>query len=274
MKALMALDSDPRSRFDDSQRAELIRRYLAGEPSTDLGRRFGVTHQTIRKHLRFAGAEIKSPHERRRLHTCDDKFFDHVNTEEKAYWLGFIAADGCIRTPPKGEKILTIKLRLQDHSHLATFRKHLQATNPVRTIDPPRALFIVNSPGLVSGLISHGITPRKSLTQTWPNCVSEDLLPHFLRGYSDGDGCFSRNRRPDRSDQARWDLCGTEPFLKQCQQYLSSTLGFQFTNLSMSGAIHLIHYGGNRQIARLAHLLYDNATVYLARKREKIEHLL
>jgi hypothetical protein len=59
---------------------------------------------------------------------CDYHFFDKINTEEKAYWLGFIAADGCVTD--KG--CLQILLSRKDRDHLELFKKHINGEHPVR----------------------------------------------------------------------------------------------------------------------------------------------
>lgn len=41
-----------------------------------------------------------------RKYSVNEIFFEVINTEEKAYWLGFIFADGCVldRKLPNGNK--------------------------------------------------------------------------------------------------------------------------------------------------------------------------
>lgn len=252
------------------QWAEIRRLYLAGVSLSELGRRFDCQYQGIAARLRKEGIVIRPTGAERRVHTCDDHFFDEMDCERKAYWLGFIAADGCVRVLDKGERILRINLQGSDAHHLATLRSDLQATNPVGFSGRGQGVFAVNSPGLVAGLARHGIAPRKSLVHRWPHTIPEHLLRHFLRGYSDGDGSLGITR----DNQAVWTLCGTAEFLSECQQYLARTVAFNANALRKNGAIHMMSYGGNRQVARLAHLLYDDATVYLPRKREKVAHLL
>jgi hypothetical protein len=61
---------------------------------TVLAQKFGLKQsRTVSKILKDAGISIYNTSH----HTCvDEHMFDVIDTEEKAYWLGFMYADGCI----------------------------------------------------------------------------------------------------------------------------------------------------------------------------------
>ena len=48
---------------------------------------------------------------------------------------------------------------------------------------------------MVNDLINLGCIPNKSLTLTFPDFINDELLPHFIRGYFDGDGCIWNGKR-------------------------------------------------------------------------------
>jgi hypothetical protein len=78
----------------DAQKAEIVRRYLEGEGSYALAEEFGVHGANLGKMLNQRGVERRTLGEAKRVHFCDHSFLDAIITEEKAYWLGFMAADG------------------------------------------------------------------------------------------------------------------------------------------------------------------------------------
>ena len=94
---------------------------------TKLGEAYGVRRQTISKWLKDRGIEVINYQNRSRL---DEHIFDSIDTEEKAYWLGFLFADGNISHT--GNR-LEVRLSIKDLSHLEKFRKFLGLTTAIRT---------------------------------------------------------------------------------------------------------------------------------------------
>lgn len=47
---------------------------------------------------------LRNDVEKNKKYTCDSTFFNVIDTEEKAYWLGFLMADGFITIIGNGKK--------------------------------------------------------------------------------------------------------------------------------------------------------------------------
>jgi hypothetical protein len=122
--------------------------------------------------------------------------YSTIDTEEKAYTLGFIAADGCIRERPGNRAPgLSVKLALKDEEHVKLLRDII---SPDSNITYPRnpngkqyAEFYIADQKFCDNLIRQGIIPRKTYNPIVPTTVSSKLLHHWVRGYFDGDGCVS-----------------------------------------------------------------------------------
>lgn len=139
----------------------------------------------------------------------DRNFFKEINTTEKAYWLGFIYADGWIcQTKINAE--LGIELASVDEAHLYKFRNALKAntTEIITSWKPEKYIKSMNrtirasetskirlySKDLVNGLISHGVSLRKTYSAISPDFkYSEEINLALLRGYFDGDGGLDKN---------------------------------------------------------------------------------
>lgn len=67
------------------QKEEIIARYIAGESAYDLSRVFNITNQSIYSLLSRRGIKRRPI---RRL-SCNESYFEKIDCEEKAYWLGF-----------------------------------------------------------------------------------------------------------------------------------------------------------------------------------------
>src|SRR5690606_21393784 len=127
----------------------------------------------------------------------NESFFETIDTEEKAYWLGFIAADGNINDRGENKsKSLHIGLSFKDKNHLLKFMininySHLLIEIKERIINLKKRRYVrlnLNSKKMYNDLLDKGITPRKSLTLKPPKNVPKDLVRHWIRGYFDGDG--------------------------------------------------------------------------------------
>lgn len=133
---------------------------------------------------------------------CDYHYFDEIDTEEKAYWLGFIASDGWISKNEKNNSgAIGIELQYGDIGHLRKFNKSIggnyQITDRWRSCSistHPEKLnhmccIRIFSIKMYDSLEKLGLSKDKSYTVGIPD-LREDLLRHYLRGYFDGDGCF------------------------------------------------------------------------------------
>ena len=133
---------------------------------------------------------------------CDYHFFDEIDTEEKAYWLGFITADGWINKNERTNSgAIGIELQYGDIGHLRKFNKAIngnyQITDRWRTCTLPKAsdklhhmcCIRIFSIIMYNALEKLGFSKDKSYTVAIPN-IRKDLIRHYFRGYFDGDGCF------------------------------------------------------------------------------------
>ena len=93
---------------------------------TKLSKKFGIQRQTLARHLKAEGIEVTNYQSSIKV---DQYIFDVIDTEEKAYWLGFLFADGNISS---SEDKLEINLSATDVDHLEKFRTFLKAANKVR----------------------------------------------------------------------------------------------------------------------------------------------
>lgn len=98
----------------------------------DVSKLFDVYPDNLSKNLRLLGYKIT---DRRNIPQFNEKIFDRIDTEEKAYWLGFIFADGFIQSPTvtKFKHYFGIGLAVKDISHLQKFNTFMQCKiNKVR----------------------------------------------------------------------------------------------------------------------------------------------
>lgn len=131
-------------------------------------------------------------------------FFDSIDSEEKAYILGFAASDGTVSyDTQKGTYSLKFVVNSIDTQLLEDFKQSLKSKVKVKTFETTTNLpqggtctskmssVLFCSKTLVEGLIDKGVTPRKSLTLNVDySKIPDNLKRHFWRGLFDGDGTF------------------------------------------------------------------------------------
>ena len=118
---------------------------------------------------------------RRRKYTVNEKAFDLV-TDESAYWVGFIMADGCISynyQAPSYAPRLRINLKTCDIGHLDKLRTFLKYDGIIALRDNDRYCSLeITSGYLVQSLKRFGITERKSRSTS---IIGLDNNLHFWR---------------------------------------------------------------------------------------------
>ena len=126
----------------------------------------------VAKNLRLCGVTIE---DRQHKPKFNENIFDNIDTEEKAYWLGFIFADGYIETQkPNMKYSFEICLSCKDKHHLEKFNIFMQHKNmnikvythldKIANKERTNARWIVANKHLWNTLNNLGCTPQKSLT--------------------------------------------------------------------------------------------------------------
>ena len=216
----------------------------------------------------------------RNKYPVNSTFFDCIDSEEKAYWWGFLYADGYVG---KDARAIVVNLSNVDVEHLKKFRDIISPERPVRLevkfrknlgITTRTAVLRVDDKYICSRLQELGMIPKR--TEFWRvgDNLPDDLFRHWLRGYFDGDGTASKDiSRPTIRILGQEDLLVW--FLKELNTnnvLHTSTVprqkgGKNGTKIN----IYELSVGGSHQMVSFREWLYKNAVVYLERKKAIID---
>lgn len=185
--------------IDVGEYAHIIDLYNSGLSQARLEEMYGVSHGVIKRILVKEGVALRDHSHKMRKYSVNEKYFDSIDTPNKAYILGLLYADGCnaVRT-----RSIKISLQERDSQILLDIRDELQSTHPIaiRRLNEINdhyqnayELTIVNK-HMSERLESLGMVSAKSLVLTFPTWMRTELIPHFIRGYFDGDGYVSGTR--------------------------------------------------------------------------------
>lgn len=194
----------------------IIRYYTIDKLSISMiSKQIGIGIGTICKYLKSQQVEIINYQNRTKF---DETVFDNIDSSEKAYWLGFIFADGYISSR---DNSFELSLGLKDIAHLHKFNHFMKHENDNVKISitrtNKRCRWEITNKHLWNTLNNLGCIPKKSLTLKFPN-ILEKWYKDFIRGYFDGDGCLSFHRKERKP---KVDMIGTIEFLTQVQNILS-----------------------------------------------------
>lgn len=206
-----------------------------------------------------------------RKYNFDEHYFDNIDCQEKAYWLGFFAADGYNH---RSKGCVEFRLHRQDKEILEKFKVSIKSNNPIRLYKNTYCNLSLYSQHLCDKLSEYGLKQAKTYTLQLPK-LEDSLMQHFIRGYYDGDGCFSVTKRNNRknpdSKVYQFNITGMEGPLSIIQQYLVDNANVVKNSLKRrkSTIAVTIHYSGKGVCKKILDYLYNNATIYLQRKYDK-----
>lgn len=210
-----------------------------------------------------------------RVYSFNDNLFEKIDSESKAYWLGFLAADGNV-----SENKISLCLADKDKEHLNCFKTFMGIKTKNYITSKNSEKVSIRSFQMANDLEKYGIIPNKTFSIRLPN-LSENMIRHFIRGYFDGDGCICsvirRTRRESREyvyNGGEFSILGNIKMLRDMLKIFRG-LNLPITKLIWRGRkICRLRYGGIRQLKILYDYLYDNANICLIRKKLKFEEIL
>lgn len=256
--------------LDNEVKQKIVEMYNAGVKPTDIGRKLGIKyHQPIYNFLQKEGIFVKhrnGSNISRKYEVCQS-FFDVIDTEEKAYILGFISADGFV--DEKHNRIV-ISLNAKDVDILHKIKRCMNSSHPIRSFLKDgkynHCILAINSVRLVTRLVELGVYQRKSktLSSECYEAIPTELRVHFLRGYFEGDGHVTYGREYSSGVKYLVTVVGTQEFLSNTfkKAFPSKNKIFKYKTCEIFGW----RLSSKHNVDNFLACIYSNATIFLARK--------
>jgi hypothetical protein len=209
-------------KLSEKDKEEIICAYEK-ESSTELADRYGVSRGMITK-LWYDHNLIGKT--RRFYMLKNEDFFSVIDTDEKAYWLGFIMADGNVSENKKGMNSVRIGLQISDENHLKKFCNAIGTDKPILTSvnnsGREYASIEISSDVMFNDLKLYGCVPRKTWGNTWVDLNNPEMQAAFIRGYFDGDGSISNNFEMNSLYRAMVSISGFKSNVEKFRIYLEN----------------------------------------------------
>lgn len=258
---------------------QIVEKYQNGISGCKLSKEYSCSTDTIYEILKKNNIKIRSNKENSRKYNCNHNYFENIDTEDKAYWLGFIYADGYITSKRTSDsQKFGITLSIQDRKHLEKLNQCLNSNYPIREYTQIAGYkpgnkycrLLITSQKLVNDLKRHGVIENKTNILEPPN-ITEELVPHFIRGYMDGDGCITSYLN---NGYLRYcvKLLGTEKMLDYFNDFLKKNFQYKipkYYKRKKDQQVMSLEIASNIRSKNFLDLIYKNATIYLDRKYDK-----
>lgn len=260
---------------EDKQICEL---YTYGFSQVTISKMIGCSEDRVRKILRECSIRVRTNSEQALKYSFNEGYFDIIDTEEKAYWLGFLYADGYVTKARKHcSPSMGISIMKSDKNHLEKFRFALKSNHAINDYDAittygetSYSRLIITNLHVVEALKKLGVVEQKTMILEFP---TEEQVPiifqlHFIRGYFDGDGSISITDTEKSGTEFKYRYYGTLQFLEGVKKVLD----FPHEVLPHK-SIWYLELGGNNQVLKHLEKLYGEANIYLERKYERYQRL-
>lgn len=244
----------------------IIELYLSGIGCKVIADKLGYNEQSVRKLIKEMGIlRNTKPYQ----NLLDHTWLDKIDSEIKSYYLGLLAADGWL-----DKNSLFIDLHEKDSVLLEKLQQRVAPFIPLafykkKGVETKHVRFVVTSKQWCEQCQNLKIGYNKSLTiPDMIDNIPKEFRNHFIRGYFDGDGTVGVYiHKKYNKKHARIQLLGTKEFLSGIHREINLPVGTISQNPKEK--IFRLTYFGKQRLFEIHDYLYENATIFLERKKEK-----
>lgn len=258
-------------RWDKKQIQNIIKKYIKEKKSsTSIAGDYNVSYYMIKEVLTENNIKMRG-RDPYRIYDVDHNYFENIDTPEKAYWLGFLTADGNVIKGDTGGYSVRMELSIHDSEHLKKFKKALSSEHLIKKHTNSNMMGIaIYSKKMFNDLVKHGVISNKTKIIR-PIKLDNDLVHHYWRGIFDGDGCIGVHRKDPykRGWRESWviQLTGNKYILNGFKEYANSVCGTFATVRARQGG-YIIGIVGNNIVPKLANSLYKNVNISTCLQRK------
>lgn len=243
----------------------------------NIAKKLGISQPTVKSIL--MKNNIEPINFTNRTINFNENYFETIDNEHKAYWLGFIMADGYIHLSnnktSRTSKRLSINISIKDIEILNNFQKDINISKNCIKIYTPKGTYssnqmcsiTINSKILVNNLIKNGINFNKTGHEYIPNTIPNELIRHFIRGFLDGDGSISSRK----NNKISLGFCSSSKIILEQTNYHFNNIGCTLRKINFDNKknMYYLYYHSSFDLCKAYNYLYDNSTIYLKRKHDK-----
>lgn len=200
-------------------------------------------------------------------------FFENIDTEIKAYILGYLIADGNVYKDTSSYRV-RIELNEKDLYFINLFKESVRCNNVIGhrekqslKVMSKTVRFCLTSEKMFNDLSKYGVVPNKTRITYLP-ILNKEMMPHLIRGILDGDGWISSSVK-----HKGIGFTGSRQLILDIKRYLINELNLSNVSICVAKkenesmhATNSVCWRGKTDIVKLGMFLYENANYFLERK--------
>ena len=254
--------------FSQEQIEDILNKYQNNWTQQKIAENYQVSRTVIKRILETQnnGIVIRN---RTSKYQYQQDIFEIIDTAEKAYWLGFLAADGCNYQREKNASVI-INIHQKDIEHLEKFKQFCHTDAEIKSYigyegysnQTPMCKIVLNSKKISNDLVEKGIVPNKNLILKPPK-ISKEFYKPFILGYFDGDGSISKTSQYNNYSIS---IQGTKEILTWICEILNWDAKLEKRNINSNNNSYYIRCGGTNKPYLILNQLYNSCETHLDRK--------
>lgn len=264
-------------KIKNEDRLKMLKMYNEERTSIKkIAEHFNVAISTVHRILNQLNYTPRNNREQALKYSFNEDYFENIDNEHKAYWLGYICADGTIYEKTQTDSgILKLEMKKSDEELAQKFKIDVESTHSIKYYTNKHykgyiaARLVLKSNKTILDLAKYGVEAKKSLTLQFPEqLVTSKFVNAFIRGYFDGDGSIGKGDIKNNPYDIR--ILGTREFLQTIQQIINIKCRIS----KPKGQIYELRISARDERKKFLTFIYKDATVYLQRKYDRYQEFM
>ena len=266
--------------------------------TTEWAEETGIDTITLSRRIRDGWSEDKlfqktkpTPH-----YSFNEHYFDIIDDEHKAYWIGFIWCDGYMAIRNRNNRTsyeFKLTLKEDDYGHLEKFNKDIDGSYKVnfynyygfsQELCTEARLLITNQHFGKTLVDQYGLIPYRSDCSKIIQSIPNSLMKHFIRGVIDADGAFCKYQIVDKGynvNKYMVSIGTNKDILRVIENHLMDNglinafeRKLQQRHIDGDGEYRILEISGKAQCLNVLNYIYKDAEIYLDRKYDKYLNII
>jgi len=251
-----------------------IKDYQNGLSKHKILKKYQCGQRSLNKVLKGANIKERNRSEVVQKYKLDENYFEKIDSCKKAYFLGFLWADGHNNLK---NNCVSIGLTSKDVHILERFKKWLKSERPIKTAEREsfgkkrlRSVLVISNKKISKDLLKLGMVQDKTRFPKWPT-INKKFEKDFIRGFFDGDGCWYITKKPKKF-YGSVSFGGNLRFLRKVSRVINKYVDINFSSKFMpkSSIYGIVEARRRGEMIKFGNWLYSNKQdAYLDRKYQK-----